>query len=145
MLIWPDEPETIFPQYIRALRFWWWCSFLDLRLKTLESKVKKSLFLNLLRSVTVGRRPGGHSTLLGKARSDCAFYLEYTNNNKTKKKSGNIVYVDLEASSSSVCSTIVQGLRLLHRIFKVNPNQLKDPDYDGSRSWNSNWTTSTSY
>ena len=99
-----------------------------------SGKLKKSLFLNMLRSVTLGRRPGGHSTLIGKARSDCAFYLECTNTNKTKKKSGNIMYVDLEASSSSACSTIVQALRLLHRIFKVNPNQLKNPDHDGSRS-----------
>ena len=51
-----------------------------------SGKLKKSVFLNMFRSVTVGRRPGGHSTLIGKARSDCAFYLECTNNNKTKKK-----------------------------------------------------------
>ena len=51
-----------------------------------SGKLKKTVFLNMFRSVTVGRRPGGHSTLIGKARSDCAFYLECTNNNKTKKK-----------------------------------------------------------
>ena len=93
-----------------------------------KGKVKKTIFLDNLRSITVGRRSGGHSSITGKAKADRAFYLEHTGNANKKKKSNSASFADLESPSSSDCNQVVQGLRLLHRLYKVNPNQLKNPD-----------------
>ena len=93
-----------------------------------KGKVKKTIFLDNLRSITVGRRSGGHSSITGKAKADRAFYLEHTGNASKKKKSNSASFADLESPSSSDCNQVVRGLRLLHRLYKVNPNQLKNPD-----------------
>ena len=59
-----------------------------------KGKVKKTIFLDNLRSITVGRRSGGHSSITGKAKADRAFYLEHTGNaNKKKIGMGSYKYI----------------------------------------------------
>ena len=89
----------------------------------LKSKaMKRVLPLDDIKSVTIGRRHGGHSSLTGKAKQELSFYITIKGGNTSIEKDA---FVDLEGKTQNDVSNMVRAIRSLLRVWREDPEAVK--------------------
>ena len=92
-------------------------------LSQLKSKaMKRVLPLDDIKSVTIGRRYGGHSSLTGKAKQELSFYITIKGGNASIEKDA---FVDLEGKTQNDVSNMVRAIRSLLRVWREDPEAVK--------------------
>ena len=88
-------------------------------LSQLKSKaMKRVLPLDDIKSATIGRRYGGHSSLTGKAKQELSFYITIKGGNASIEKDA---FVDLEGKTQNDVSNMVRAIRSLLRVWREDP------------------------